>query len=143
MRFRRDGIIKSFNLAGNEFKVERVEQTLGRNTEIVYRVPAANKSDAKNPKDPKWLGYIRFKGRDGEGFIDIANCSATLQPKHLDMGGTSKTGDKEQAGAHGEGLKIALLVLMRRPQNHFVRCRSGGFNWIFNFSTSGRLVVRL
>ncbi|KAL1905472.1 hypothetical protein Sste5344_008831 [Sporothrix stenoceras] len=119
--------------------VERMEQPPGRNTEIVYRVPAPEGSSLGR----QWLGYIRYKGRDGEGTIDIVNCSATLQPKHLDMGGTSKTGDAAQAGAHGEGLKIALLVLMRRPQNHFVRCRSGGFNWIFNFTTSGRLVARL
>ena len=44
------------------------------------------------------------------------------------MGGTSKAGNKNQAGAHGEGLKLALLVLMRGEQNHCVRCRSGGFN---------------
>ena len=91
----------------------------------------------------EWLGYIRFKGRDGEGTLEITNRSATLQPEHLDLGGTSKTGDQHQAGAHGEGLKIALLVLMRGRQNHSVRCRTGGFNWKYNFTTMGRLVARL
>ncbi len=92
----------------------------------------------------EWLGYIRFKGgSDGKGSIDITNRSATLQPWHLDLGGTSKAGDAHQAGAHGEGLKISLLVLMRGRQNHSVRCRSGGFNWKFNFTTRGRLVARL
>ena len=91
----------------------------------------------------EWLGYIRFKGYDGKGSIDITNRSATLQPWHLDLGGTSKAGDAHQAGAHGEGLKIAVLVLMRGRQNHSVRCRSGGFNWKFNFTTRGRLVARL
>ena len=32
---------------------------------------------------------------------------------------------------------------MRGAQNHSVRCRSGGFNWKFNFTTRGRLVARL
>lgn len=91
----------------------------------------------------EWLGYIRYKGHDGKGSIDITNRSATLQPWHLDLGGTSKAGDAHQAGAHGEGLKIAVLVLMRGRQNHSVRCRSGGFNWNFNFTTRGRLVARL
>ncbi len=91
----------------------------------------------------EWLGYIRYKSMDGQGTIDITNRSATLQPWHLDMGGTSKAGDAHQAGAHGEGLKVALLVLMRSPQNHAVRCCSGGFVWRFNFTTRGRLVARL
>jgi hypothetical protein len=90
-----------------------------------------------------WLGYIRFNGRDGEGTVEIVNRSATIQPWHLDLGGTSKADNDHQAGAHGEGLKIALLVLMRGHQNHSVRCRSGGFNWTFNFTDRGRLVARL
>ncbi|KAK3309069.1 uncharacterized protein B0T15DRAFT_483533 [Chaetomium strumarium] len=84
-----------------------------------------------------------YKGRNGEGTIDITNRSATLQPWHLDLGGTSKADDDQQAGPHGEGLKLALLVLMRGMQNHGFRCRSGGFNWKFNFTTRGRLVARL
>lgn len=104
----------------------------------MYKVPRFGADDSK-----EWLGYIRYKGRHGEGTIDITNRSATLQPWHLDLGGTSKADDDDQAGAHGEGLKLALLVLMRGMQNHSVRCRSGGFNWKFNFTTRGRLVARL
>lgn len=91
----------------------------------------------------EWLGYIRFKECGGKGTVEITNCSGTLQPWHLDIGGTSKAGAVGQAGAHGEGLKLALLVLMRRPQNHAVKCRSGGFNWTFDFTTRGRLMARL
>ncbi|KAL2132430.1 hypothetical protein VTI74DRAFT_3799 [Chaetomium olivicolor] len=134
----RDGIIRAFHLAERDFCVIREEKTSGRSTEIVYKVPRLGGDDRK-----EWLGYIRFKGRDGEGAIDITNRSATLQPWHLDLGGTSKAGDVHQAGAHGEGLKIARLVLMRGRQNHSVRCRSGGFGWTFNFTTRGRLVARL
>ncbi len=136
---RRDGIIKAFGLAERDICVVREEKTSGRSTEIVYKVLRIGGGDDKK----EWLGYIRFKALDGEGTIDITNRSATLQPWHLDLGGTSKAGDANQAGAHGEGLKIALLVLMRGRQNHSVRCRSGGFNWKFNFTTRGRLVARL
>jgi hypothetical protein len=136
--FRRDGIIKSFKLAERDFCVIREERTKGRETEIVYKVPRLGADDRK-----EWLGYIRFMARDGEGTIEITNRSATLQPWHLDLGGTSKAGDEHQAGAHGEGLKIALLVLMRGRHNHKIRCRTGGFNWNFNFTTRGRLVARL
>lgn len=116
----------------------REERTSGRSTEIVYKVFRTTPDDVK-----EWLGYIRFKGLDGDGTIEITNRRATLQPWHLDLAGSSKVGDAAQAGAHGEGLKLALLVLMRGPQNHAVRCRSGAFNWRFNFTTRGRLVARL
>lgn len=89
------------------------------------------------------LGYIRYKGHNGEGTVEITNRSATLQPWYLDIGATSKPGVVSQVGAHGEGLKLALLVLMRGPQDHAVKCRSGGFNWTFNFTTRGRLMARL
>ncbi|KAK4238256.1 hypothetical protein C8A03DRAFT_43955 [Achaetomium macrosporum] len=121
-----------------DFCVIRKEKISGRDTEIVYGVPRVGPDDTN-----EWLGYIRFRGRDGVGTIDITNRSATLQPWHLDLGGTSKAGDAQQAGAHGEGLKIAPLVLLRGRQNHGVTCRSGGFNWKFNFTTRGRLVARL
>lgn len=109
-------------------------------TEVVYKVFRIDPNDVK-----EWLGYIRFttKGGDSAGTVELTNRAATLQPRHLDLGGTTKAGDSHQAGAHGEGLKLALLVLMRGRQNHGVRCRSGGFNWRFNFTTSGRLVCRL
>jgi len=137
---RRDGIIKAFGLAERDFCVvpEKKTSKSGSDTEIIYKVARLGADDRK-----EWLGYIRYKGRNGEGTIDITNRSATLQPWHLDLGGTSKADDHHQAGAHGEGLKLALLVLMRGMQNHGVRCRSGGFNWNFNFTTRGRLVARL
>lgn len=91
----------------------------------------------------KCLGYILFKARNGLGTIELTNRSATLEPSHLDIGMTSKKKATDQAGAWGEGLKLALIVLMRDPQNHAVKCRSGQFNWTFNFTTSGHLVAGL
>jgi hypothetical protein len=101
-------------------------------------VPRFSADDSKD-----WLGYIRYKGHNGKGTVKITNRSGFLEPCHLDIGGTSNAGAVGQAGAHGEGLKVALLVLMRGPQNHAIKCRSGGFNWAFNFTTRGRLMARL
>jgi hypothetical protein len=139
-KHRRDGIITSFQIAERDFCVVREEKASGRGTEIVYKALQIGPSDNK-----EWLGYIRFTTRDGGsvGTVELTNRAATLQPRHLDLGGTTKAGDAHQAGAHGEGLKLALLVFMRGRQNHSVRCRSGGFNWRFNFTTRGRLVCRL
>lgn len=134
---RRDGIIASFAFAEEDFRVEREFKTVDGTTEIIYKVPRPN----SEPNE--WLGFIHFRPHGQGGIVEITNRNATLQPWHLDMGGTSKTGNGSQAGAHGEGLKVALLVLMRGNQNHKVRCRSGGFNWTFNFTKRGRLVARL
>ena len=97
----------------------------------------------------EWLGYIRFSGRtnpQGEtcmGTVEVTNRRATLQPRHLDIGGSPKADSPDQAGAHGEGLKLALLIMMRGRQNHRVRCSSGGFSWAFNFTNLGKLVAHL
>ncbi|KAH7133706.1 hypothetical protein EDB81DRAFT_805007 [Dactylonectria macrodidyma] len=132
----RDGIIASFGLSEDQFKVTREECAELRKIEVLYKV-----SHPRNPQD--CIGYIRFDGRDGQGTISMVNKEATLEPWHLDLGGTTKAGVGNQAGAHGEGLKIALLVLQRGFQNHAVRCVSGGFNWTFAFNTRGKLVARL
>ncbi|KAK0653036.1 hypothetical protein B0T16DRAFT_435518 [Cercophora newfieldiana] len=122
----------------SRFRVIREESTTSDTTEIVYKVPRPGKNEAD-----ECLGFIRFHGTNIEGTIEITNRNATLQPRHLDIGGTTKGKDTRQAGAHGEGLKVGLLVLMRGAQNHNVRCCTSGFNWRFNFTTRGRLVARL
>ncbi|RYP62624.1 hypothetical protein DL769_007230 [Monosporascus sp. CRB-8-3] len=132
----RDGIINSFKIHEKDFKVICEEN----NDEILYKVM---EPDSPRRREKECLGYIRWFRRGGVGTVDITNRQATLQPWHLDMGGTSKEKDRNQAGAHGEGLKVALLVLLRRPQNHAVRCRSGSFSWTFNFTNQGRLVAIL
>jgi len=77
------------------------------------------------------------------GTIEITNRRATLQPFHLNLGGSSKVEDKTQAGEHGDGLKVALITMTRCPQNYRIRCQSGGFSWNFNFTKKGNMVARL
>ncbi|KAI1378277.1 hypothetical protein F4677DRAFT_466073 [Hypoxylon crocopeplum] len=133
----RDGIISSFQMAESDFYLTLEES----DEEIVYT--ASSSSYSSQSLAPRYLGYIRWSLRDGVGTVDITNRSATLQPWHIDMGGTSKLDDGSQAGVHGEGLKIALLVLLRQPQNHAVRCQSGGFSWVFDFTSQRQLAVHL
>lgn len=134
---RRDAIIKSFSLKEEDFTVIREEDPGGPREHIVYKVPRPGSQPLE------WLGYIRWTGQHDHGRVELVNRRASLQPSHLDMGGTSKSGDRSQAGTHGEGLKIAVLVLQRGQQNHCVRCHSGAFKWNFDFTAKGRLVVRL
>ncbi|KAI1085731.1 hypothetical protein F5B20DRAFT_587679 [Whalleya microplaca] len=135
----RDAIIKSFKICESDFQVVHEEN----DNEIVYKAVSSASSSRKSEGPQECFGYIRWSRQNGAGTIDITNRQATLQPCHLDMGGTSKQNDKTQAGAHGEGLKVSLLVFMRGPQNHAIRCRSGGFSWVFNFSNQCRLVASI
>ncbi|KAI0383054.1 hypothetical protein F5Y04DRAFT_279296 [Hypomontagnella monticulosa] len=134
----RDAIIKSFDIAEGDFHVVRQENE----NEILY---TATKSgpDQESEANQMCLGYIRWSVQNGAGTVEISNRQTTLEPWHLDMGGTSKRNDTTQAGVHGEGLKVALLVLLRKPQNHAVRCHSGGFSWTFDFTNQRRFVACL
>lgn len=132
---RRDGIIRSFQLEEKNFKVIREEKS---QYEILYKVPAWPESDPV-----KYLGYIRYSGSEMGGRVEIVNCNATIQPSHFDMGGTTKLEDKSQAGEHGDGLKVALLVFLRKPQNHAICFNSGGFRWEPNFDKHEKLVIHM
>lgn len=127
---RRDAIVASNDISLADLCIHREEASAGRTTEIVFKAfeRGADRSDVNQCR-----GFIRFDGRDGAGTVEITNLRASLQPWHLQIGGTSKRGDEDQAGAHGEGLKLAALVFMHSNQNNHLRCQSTGFNWNFNF----------
>ncbi|KAI8966872.1 hypothetical protein F5Y11DRAFT_7300 [Daldinia sp. FL1419] len=135
----RDGIVKSFGIAEDSFRVIRKEEI----DTIVYVAFGARHSKKRKTEISECLGYIRWFRRGEVGTVEVVNRNATLQPWHLDMGVISKQGDTRQAGERGEGLKIALLVLLRRPQNHAVRCYSGGCSWIFDFTGRQRLTAKI
>lgn len=59
------------------------------------------------------------------------------------MGGTTKQEDRGQAGEHGDGLKVALLVLMRASHNHSVCFNTGGFRWEPNLDKHNKLIINL
>ncbi|CAH0005082.1 unnamed protein product [Clonostachys byssicola] len=130
----RDGIVRSFNLKETQFHVVKENKSTDQKDEILFK---ALKKAPGVPDHDSCMGFIRFFG----GIIEITNRAASLQPKHLDFGQSDKTRDDSQAGFHGEGLKLALLVFLR--QNFRVRCISGNTTWNFNFTTAGKLVARL
>jgi hypothetical protein len=103
-------------------------------TEIVHKVFRQGAPD-------ECLAFVRYKGHDGYGTVEITNLGASLQKKDLCIGGTSKKNLKDQAGAHGEGLKLAALVLMRSGQDHDVFCQTTGCNLFFRFDKSKDLLV--
>lgn len=76
---------------------------------------------------PRLLGYIRFNKRGGN--VEVTNFKAKLERKHLDLGETSKWGRKNQAGCHGEGFKLAALVMLRN--GHSFKFETNAFYWNF------------
>lgn len=119
---RRDAILKSFSVNPSQFRTKTVE------TKHVILITAFQADS------DEVLGYIRFQyDKDGlcVGGLKIANFKATLPYRSLGTGATSKAGDIEQAGQHGEGMKLSALVFRRN--NYNFRIESGGFKWNFIF----------
>lgn len=117
-----------------QFKTVMKETTEDEHVEILYTVHY----------DGECLGYIRYSGTDGEGFVDITNRNALLELEHLDFGPAGKQDDTNLAGEHGDGMKVAILVFMRRPQSHIVRFHASGVTWNFNWrKRSNKLGVNL
>lgn len=75
------------------------------------------------------LGYIRFDRKAGS--LELTNFKAKLELRNLSLGGTSKSGKANLAGIHGEGFKLAALVMRR--QNLSVRLSASSFYWNFTF----------
>ncbi|KAK8049323.1 hypothetical protein PG994_011053 [Apiospora phragmitis] len=117
----RDGIIRSFDLNEIDFTVIREQKS---QNEIIYKVPVR-----PNTQSAQYLGYLRFSGNMQGGRVELVNRKATIQPSNFDLGGTTKQKDSGQAGEHGDGLKVALLVLMRAPHKHSICFNTGGFHY--------------
>jgi hypothetical protein len=84
---------------------------------------------AHRPGSPEVLGFIRFN--KGKGMLELTNFNAQLTRKALDIGVTSKRYAVGQAGTHGEGFKVASLVMVRK--GYQVRYESAKYYWSFQF----------
>ncbi|RAL14394.1 uncharacterized protein BO97DRAFT_466122 [Aspergillus homomorphus CBS 101889] len=131
----KDGILTSFHLTQRDFLPE-IEDT--RN-EIQIRLyhPHCTPSGAR-----KLLGYILYKKRYGS--IEMSNFQARLTSHDLDFGGTTKK-DKNRllAGEHGEGLKIAALVLRRKGFRVQLMASKFSFNFGFRGKCQSRIYCKL
>lgn len=61
--------------------------------------------------------------------MELTNFRAQITRHNLELGGSTKRGNDAVAGTHGEGLKVAALVLRRA--HHRVRLTSKSYNWTF------------
>jgi hypothetical protein len=89
-----------------------------------------NNGKTKRKREQKsYLGYIRYlkKGRK----VLMTNFGACLTRENITIGGSSKEKNKTLAGAHGEGLKAASLVMVRN--GHPVRVETSSHYLKFRF----------
>lgn len=86
--------------------------------------------DRERPLFQQVLGYIRFN--KVQGSAEFTNFGSNLDYRCLELGHTTKKKDHRLAGGHGEGLKIAALVLCR--ENHHVKISANSFHWHFGFN---------
>jgi hypothetical protein len=84
---------------------------------------------AHRPGSLEVLGFIRFN--KGKGMLELTNFNAQLTRKALDIGVSSKRYAVSQAGAQGEGFKVASLVMVRK--GYQVRYESAKYYWRFQF----------
>jgi hypothetical protein len=132
--FSRDAIIES-----NDLSLDQLQINLERKMNEIL-VTIRRKSTATNSA-MRLLGYVQFKyDKDNLGVLHVANFNAKLQETHLTMGGTSKADKRNQAGQHGEGLKLAALIFRRWPQNYSVRCATSSCYLKFNLNKKRSLV---
>ncbi|OAP54876.1 hypothetical protein AYL99_10576 [Fonsecaea erecta] len=83
------------------------------------------------------LGFIRYNRK--AGFVELTNFQARMQRNDLGLGRSCKRDRDELAGCHGEGFKVAAVVLRR--EGHSVRFAASEYYW--SFGLSGRYRTNL
>ncbi|KAE8310985.1 hypothetical protein BDV41DRAFT_579005 [Aspergillus transmontanensis] len=123
----KDAILQHYQMSLLDF-TPYISSTPDHITIVVGRQPLPVGGEGRLPQQA--LGYIRFNKIQGSA--EFTNFGSTLEERCLEMGHTTKAKDERLAGGHGEGLKIAALVLCRA--NHHVKISTGGFHWNFGFN---------
>lgn len=90
----------------------------------------------------KCHGYIQFHGTHEEGrVIEITNRDGRLKLADSDLSRSArKQTNPSIAGHHGGGMKIAILIIMRRKNSHLVTILASNSEFAFSWrQESGNL----
>jgi hypothetical protein len=87
-------------------------------------------AEARHPDTGGLLGFVRYKEKDR--MLELTNFKARLSRATLDLGVTSKREKDHLAGTHGEGFKIAALVMVR--EGYQARLETSSYYWRFTFA---------
>lgn len=117
MRPRKDAITEICGLGSRAFRLDITDDG------------GAYIAEARHPDTGDLLGFIRYK--ENEGILELTNFKASLSRATLDLGVISKREKGHLAGTHGEGFKIAALVMAR--EGYQARIESSNYYWRFAF----------
>ncbi|KAF4867624.1 hypothetical protein CGCSCA1_v013188 [Colletotrichum siamense] len=117
----KDGIIAAFDMDPRSFLPVWDETTPG-----VIRITVHRNIEGQR----ELVGFIVHKAKTGT--VEIANFNANLSMDDLCIGGSTKRNNDKFAGVHGEGFKVAALVMVRSGIP--VRIQSTSANWNFGFN---------
>jgi hypothetical protein len=76
------------------------------------------------------LGFVSYSQRTG--IVQLTNFKAQLSRRNLNMGSSTKRDNKDLAGSHGEGFKIAALLMT--GNGYRVRYEANKFYWKFRYT---------
>jgi hypothetical protein len=126
---RKDGILSSFDVGPRRFKPVIAEND--RFIKVTVHAHHPSNGPYSNADAQQLMGYIQFD--KNVGLLELTNFRARLEREHLDLGQSSKRTDTNLAGCHGEGFKLAALVMLRN--SYAIKFESNSFYW--NFSLRG------
>jgi hypothetical protein len=128
--------MRSFDIQEEDFQIVAEDS----DHQKLFLVYLPDKADSHK----KLVGFIKFTyDAENYGVCELTNFKASLQRRHLGIGGTSKANDAKQVGQHGEGLKLSALVNRRHPHNYGFVVISSGFRWIFGWNIDKKLNCRI
>ncbi|KAL2783978.1 hypothetical protein BJX66DRAFT_109274 [Aspergillus keveii] len=119
----KDAIIETFRLDPAAFRPVYKENE----TQVYVTVP-------KPRSRTEALGFITYEKASGK--LTLTNACARLTPDLLQLGQTSKQGKGQLAGCHGEGLKLAAMVMTR--EKYRVSIQTDGSHWDFSLAEPSR-----
>ncbi|KAL4889256.1 hypothetical protein BDV59DRAFT_119937 [Aspergillus ambiguus] len=82
------------------------------------------------------LGFIQYNKSSQK--VTLANSCARIEPEALQFGQTTKRGKAQLAGCHGEGLKLAAMVMSREDYN--VCVETNNTHWNFSLTESSQFL---
>lgn len=103
----------------------------------IFDTYAAVRELIQNAKDGDTAGFpmaVSYNKNRKEPTLQLINRGAQLDKSSLLMGGTTKRGNPDMIGTHGDGLKVAFLTLLR--SGHSIWIRTGYETWIPEISYS-------
>lgn len=89
-----------------------------------------------DPQTNKALGFLLYNGK--RGMLELCNYDGKLGVESLALGHSTKRHNDNSAGTHGEGSKVAALVMIRN--GHQAKFVANGFYWTFGFEKDEKVL---